>query len=127
LKTICSRLGDRWRITQGQTLAAAIHLAQGDLAGSEAAYRDALATAVDAHALPYALEALVGLADLYAQTERKPAAFAVAQRVQSHPAGCGPVKARAAGLVEQLAREGVSETAVAPSVVELLERINSSC
>jgi predicted ATPase/DNA-binding SARP family transcriptional activator len=122
---IFTELGDHWRITQGQTLAAAIHLAQGDLAGSEAAYRAAFATAVDAHALPYALEALAGLADLYAQTEQKTAAYALAQRVQSHPAGGGPVKARAARLVEQLAREGVVETAVAFSGAELLARINS--
>jgi tetratricopeptide (TPR) repeat protein len=122
---IFTQLGDRWRITQGQTLSAAIRLAQGDFAGSEAAYRDALATAVDAHALPYALEALAGLADLYAQTEQKAAAYALAQRVQSHPASGGPVKARAAKLTAQLAQDGVEETAVAPFVAELLARINS--
>lgn len=122
---IFSELGDRWRITQGQTLAAAIRLAQGDFAGSEAAYRDAFATAVDARALPYALEALGGLADLYAQSEREAAAYALAQRVQRHPASGGPVKARAARLVEQLAQEGVAETAVPPSVAELLAHINS--
>ncbi|MFO7537496.1 MAG: tetratricopeptide repeat protein, partial [Chloroflexota bacterium] len=122
---IFTELGDRWRMTQGQTLVAAIHQAQGDLARAEQSFRDAFATAVDAHALPYALEALVGLADLYAQTEQKTAAYALARRVQNHPASSGPVQARAGKLVAQLAQEGVEETAVAPSVAELLARINS--
>jgi predicted ATPase/DNA-binding SARP family transcriptional activator len=121
--TIFTELGDRWRITQGQTLSAAIRLAQGDFAGSEMAYRDAFAIAVDAHALPYALEALAGLADLYGQTGQAAAAYALAQRVQSHPASSGPVQARAAKLVAQLAQDGVGETAVSPTIAELLARI----
>lgn len=121
--TIFTELGDRWRITQGQTLSAAIRLAQGDYAGSETTYRDAFATAVDAHALPYALEALAGLADLYAQTGQKAAAYALTQRVQSHPASSGPVQTRAVKLLAQLAGEGMGETAVSPTVAELLARI----
>jgi tetratricopeptide (TPR) repeat protein len=122
--TIFTELGDRWRITQGQALLATIRLAQGDVAGSEMGFREAFETAVNARALPYALDALVGLADLYAQTERKTAAYALTQRVATHPASSGQTKARAEKLAGQLGPNEAGETAVMPSVTRLLARIN---
>jgi predicted ATPase/DNA-binding SARP family transcriptional activator len=122
---IFNEIGDRWRITQGQALLATIYQAQGNPTRAEQAFRDAYATAIAARALPYALEALVGLADLYAQTEQKAAAFLLAQRVQSHPASSGPVQVRAGKLVAQLGQKGMEETAVAPTVAELLTHIDS--
>jgi len=123
--TIFIEMGDRWRITQGQSLLATIRQAQGDAAGAEVAFEEAFATAVAARALPYALDALAGLADLYAQTERAADAYALTQTVTAHPASSNQAKTRAAQLAGRLESDGVMDTAVAPSVAELLARINS--
>ncbi len=129
---IFTEIGDSWRITQGQALLATIFQAQGDAARAEKAFREAFATAIAARALPYALTALAGLAELYAQTGRETSAYALAEQITSHPASSGPAKARAGKLIEHLRQSGVEETAVYPdesletAVVRILAAITAS-
>ncbi|MFO7684313.1 MAG: BTAD domain-containing putative transcriptional regulator [Chloroflexota bacterium] len=111
--SIFNDIGDPWHITQTMALLGRIHLAQNKLAGAEKAFRQALETAVTAHAVPYALEALISLAELYAQTARGPAALALAEQVAAHPASSGAAQTRARELVERLRQAGIEETAVA--------------
>lgn len=99
---IFNDIGDPWHITQTTALLGNIYMAQNDKLGAEKAYRQAFDTAVNARATPYALEALISLAELYAQTEREAAACALAKRAAAHPASSGAVQNRANKLIERL-------------------------
>jgi DNA-binding SARP family transcriptional activator/predicted ATPase len=109
---IFSDIGDPWHIAQSMTLLGRINLAQEDAIAAEQAFHRALETAVNARATPNALEALVNLADLFARTDREPAALLLAERVTTHPASSRAVRTRAGELVERLRQSNVDAAAV---------------
>jgi predicted ATPase/DNA-binding SARP family transcriptional activator len=100
---IFQEIGDSWRVTQAQALLGSIYQAQGHFAGAEEAYRQAHETAVAASAMPYAVDALISLAELWAQTGQQAEARNLAQEVQAHPAGSRQAHSRAGKLLEALA------------------------
>jgi predicted ATPase/DNA-binding SARP family transcriptional activator len=112
---IFTEIGDPWRITQTTILLGTIYRLQADYPGAEKAFREAYETAVAARTTPFALEALINLAELYAQTARETAAQALAGWAAAHPASNGNTRARAAKLIEQLRQSGVERTEVANS------------
>jgi DNA-binding SARP family transcriptional activator/predicted ATPase len=99
---IFQEIGDSWRVTQAQALLGSIYQAQGRFSGAEEAFRQAHETAVAASAMPYAVEALISLAELWAQIGRREEALNLAQEVQAHPAGSRQVQSRAGKLLEML-------------------------
>jgi DNA-binding SARP family transcriptional activator/predicted ATPase len=100
---IFEEIGDPWRISQAQTLLGSIRLDQGEVAGAEEAFRQAYNTAVAANATPYALDALMSLAELYAQAGQCAHALELAQQVRDNPASSGQAQNRAGKLLATLA------------------------
>ncbi len=91
-----------WDIARSLTYLGEVRAAAGDLASAERIFRQALATALEAHSSPLALDALVGLADLQARAGQAEQALAVALLVSHHPASTAETKERASQLCAEL-------------------------
>ena len=98
-----------WDIARSLTYLGEARAAAGDWPSAERIFRQALATALESHSPPLALDALVGLADLQARTGQAEQALAVALLVSHHPAGAAETKERANQLCAELERQFTPE------------------
>lgn len=104
---IFTDIGDLLHVAQSRTLLGEVYLAQADYAAAEEAFGQAFETAVAAQAIPYALEALINLAELYAQTGREPEALLLAQRLADQVTASDGMQSRADALRARLVEQGV--------------------
>lgn len=78
----------------------------GDMEGAERYYLDALGVAKEAHSMPLALDALMGLACIYARRGDRKLVFELSQYVQSHPKSSFEGRQRANRLLSEIDRAG---------------------
>jgi predicted ATPase/DNA-binding XRE family transcriptional regulator len=115
-----------WDIARSLTYLGDVAMMAGDIAEAIKKYRDALQSSVEAQAIPIALDALLGLGSLQAQTGKLESAMALCCYVLRHPSSEGGTKRRAellrANLETQLSAQQV-ETACKMATEVTFDRI----
>jgi len=91
-------LGDRWSQARALNDLAASHLDTDNFTAARAHYRRALQISVDAHIPPYALTAILGLAELTSLQEQPVQAMAQLILVEGHTQSTPETRERAASL-----------------------------
>jgi tetratricopeptide (TPR) repeat protein len=109
-----------WEVSLGD-----VCLAERDAGQAEVHYRSGLQLALDANAMPLALSALTGFAELRALAGNREGAMGLARRVSLHPASAGSARARAAELLRMLDPDGENQPAAPGSGTfeEMVDRI----
>jgi predicted ATPase/DNA-binding XRE family transcriptional regulator len=104
-------IGDAWYLARALTSWGDFEQSLGELDRAAEHLKQAAKLSLDARASLIALNALVGLAGVYAQKDQAEAALEIAIRILEHPASPQQAKARAGGiqrdLVSRLAPEAV--------------------
>jgi predicted ATPase/transcriptional regulator with XRE-family HTH domain len=104
-------IGDAWYLARALTSWGDFGQSLGKLSRAAEHFRQAIRLSLDARAFLVALNALVGLAGVYAQEDKAEAALEIASRILEHPASPQEAKAKASriqsDLVSRLAPEAV--------------------
>lgn len=105
------QIGDTWYLARALTSWGCLGQSLGELARAAEYFRQAIRLSLEAQALLLALNALVGLAGVYAQEDRIESALEIAIRVMEHPASPQDAQAKASllqrNLVSRLTPEAV--------------------
>ena len=96
-------IGDQGRLAGSLARVGDVAFASGDVATAEAAYREALQLAVENHALPWTVQALLGMAAVLAQAGSEAEAIEVLDLVAHHPVTPTWYRTRAERLLDELA------------------------
>ncbi len=96
-------LGDRWDAARVATHLGQLELLLNQTTAAQRNFAQALGVAAEAQVQPYALEALLGLAEVHARLAKHASALKLAGHVRQHPASTQAVKHRAEQLCAELA------------------------
>jgi len=88
-------IGDAWYLSRALTSWGDFRQSLGELTQAAELFRQAIRLSLDAQALLFALNALVGLAGVYAHKDKAESALEIAIRVMEHPASPQEAKVKA--------------------------------
>lgn len=100
-----SEIADAWSASRTLSYAGQLALLQGDIREARRCFAGALRTAMEAEFHPYAVDALLGLAEVARREENLESAHILATHVLQHPAGVQAAKDRARLLLSELEKE----------------------
>jgi tetratricopeptide (TPR) repeat protein len=106
--------GSGWYRAWGEVSLGDVYLVEGDAQQAELQYRSGLQVALEANAIPLALDALAGFAELRALAGDRKGALELVGQVSLHPASAGKARARAAEVPRMLDPDGTNQP-VAPA------------
>ena len=90
-----------WDIALSLTYLGEALMLVGDFDEAQANYRDALHLAIDAHAIPIALDSLLGMAQLYGRIRKPELALELSYYILNHPSSVQETKDRASQVISE--------------------------
>jgi tetratricopeptide (TPR) repeat protein len=99
---IFSEYSEGWDVAMTFNYLGEAKLMAGNFNEAKKNYRDALRLALQANAIPVALDALLGVAQIYGYTGKSKYAFELSQCALNHPLGTQETRERAEQLLKKL-------------------------